>query len=206
MNLNLIKKYFVPDHVLDIGGHTGEFCQLVLNYFPKASIFIVEGNKECEPYLQKLNVPYLIKVLGKEKKETIFYKTTDNKISTGNSLYKEITPHFSEKNTIKEIVKQDTIDTTFKEANFDLIKIDTQGSELDILEGGKRICQKAKGILLEVSILKYNEGSPLYKEVKEYMKSYGFIEKEVLAEFHTTTNYNLEVHQKDILFVNKNLL
>ena len=33
-----------------------------------------------------------------------------------------------------------------KESEFDLIKIDTQGSELDIITGGINLCKKAKGI------------------------------------------------------------
>ncbi len=206
MNLNLITKYFTPHHILDIGGHTGEFFSLAKYFFPQSSIFIIEGNKECEEYLQKLNTRYLIRVLGSEKKITTFYKTSQDPISTGNSIYREITPHFNDEVLVKEEVQQYTIDSTFKEANFDLIKIDTQGSELDILKGGERIAKEAKGILLEVSVEKYNEGSPLYSEVVEFMDNYGFVEKETISEFKTTTEYNLKVHQKDILFVNKKLL
>jgi FkbM family methyltransferase len=206
MHLNLIQKYFNPDHILDIGGHTGEFFSLAKYFFPHASIFIVEGNKDCEPYLEKLNTPYLIRVLGSQKKKTIFYKNKEDLISTGNSIYREVTPHFSDENLIKEEVQQYTIDTTFKEADFNLIKLDTQGSEIDILKGGERIAKKAKGILMEVSVEKYNEGSPLYNEIVEFMDGYGFVEKETLAEYKSVTEYNLKVHQKDILFINKNLL
>lgn len=208
MKLHLIAKYFTPTHVLDIGGHLGEFYQIYKRQFPHSSVFIVEGNKVCEPYLKQLNEPYLIRILGKENKESVFYKNANNNLSTGNSLYKEVTSHFSEQNLIKEVVNVRTIDSTFKEADFDLIKIDTQGSELDILEGGKNICKKAKGILLEVSIKKFNEGAPLYEAVVDYMDAYGFVEKEILDENHVITNDGdkLEVHQKDILFINKHLL
>ncbi len=205
MLLHLIKKYFNPNHILDIGGHVGEFYNLAKSFFPHAGFFIIEGNSACEQHIKQLNVPYVIKVVGKEKTKAVFYKTSENLESTGNSLYKEITPHFQDEVLIKEEVTQYTIDTIFREANFDLIKIDTQGSELDILRGGERICKSCKGILLEVSLLKYNEGAPLYSEVVDFMDSYGFLEKETLGEFKTTTEYGLTVHQKDILFINKNL-
>jgi FkbM family methyltransferase len=206
MHLNLIQKYFNPEHILDIGGHTGEFFSLAKQFFPYADIFVVEGNKDCEPYLKELNTPYLIRLLGSEKKKTVFYKNKQDLISTGNSIYREVTPHFSDENLIKEEIQQYTIDTTFKEADFDLIKLDTQGSEIDILKGGKRIAKKAKGILMEVSVEKYNEGSPLYNEIVDFMDRYGFLEKETLAEYESVTEYNLKVHQKDILFINKNLI
>lgn len=205
MHLHLIKKYFNPNHILDVGGHTGEFYNLAKLFFPHAGFFIIEGNSSCEHHIKQLNVPYTIKVVGKEKTKTIFYKTTQNLECTGNSIYREITPHFNDEVLIKEEVNQYTIDTIFKEANFDFVKIDTQGSELDILKGGERICKPCKGILLEVSLLKYNEGAPLYSEVVEFMDSYGFLEKETIGEFKTTTEYGLTVHQKDILFINKNL-
>jgi hypothetical protein len=60
--------------------------------------------------------------------------------------------------------------------------------------------------MLQYSLLKYNEGSPLYPEVVEYMNNYRFEEAETLAELHTITEYDLEIHQKDILFINKNII
>jgi FkbM family methyltransferase len=205
MNLNLITKYFTPTHILDIGIHQGQFYSLAKQYFPRASFFLIEGNKSCEPLIQTLNQPYLIRVMGKERGKGIFYKTKENPTCSGESLYKEITPHFDGSNLIEEQVDIYTIDTTFKEANFDLIKIDTQGSELDILAGGARIATQAKGILLEVSVEQFNKGAPLYDEVLSFMDNYGFVFKELIDEKQMTTEFNLKVHQKDILFINKTL-
>ena len=208
MNLQPILKYFTPKVILDIGGHTGEFFTLAKNTFPDAYVFIVEGNKNCEPYLKTLETKYLIRMFGKERKKTIFYKTAMDPLCTGNSIYKEITPHFNDQRLIEEEVELRTIDDTFQEeTQFDLIKIDTQGSELDILKGGKKIAKKAKGILLEVSYKVYNEGAPLYDEVIRFMDEYGFTEKEILDEIiWTKEQHGIELMQKDILFINKNIL
>lgn len=206
MNLSLISKYFTPDTILDIGGHIGEFFSVAKNAFPQAYVFVIEGNKECEPYLKNLNTRYLIKLLGKEKKKTIFYKTAADLLCTGNSIYKEITPHFNNEQLIEEEVELHTIDSIFKEETyFDLIKIDTQGSELDILTGGEKVAKKAKGILLEVSYTKYNEGAPLYDDVVKYMDEYGFVEKETLDEVSWSRD-GIDFLQRDLLFVNKNIL
>jgi FkbM family methyltransferase len=186
----------------------GEFYTLAKQTFPESYIFVIEGNKECEPFLKNLGTQYLIRLLGKERKKTIFYKTAMDPLCTGNSIYKEITPHYNDGRLIEEEAELRTIDDTFQEeTQFDLIKIDTQGSELDILEGGKKIASKAKGILLEVSYNKYNEGAPLYDEVVEYMDRYGFTEKEKLNEFiWTKEQQGVELMQRDLLFINKNIL
>jgi FkbM family methyltransferase len=206
MNLSLIQKYFNPTHILDIGVHQAQFYHLARHYFPQASFFLIEGNSSCESLIKTLNVPYLIRVMGKEKGEGIFYKTKETSTSSGESLYREITPHFADKNLIEEKVQIHTIDTTFKEADFDLIKIDTQGSEIDILKGGQRICKNAKGILLETSVVEFNKGAPLHNDVVSFMEEYGFVEKECVDEKNIVTEYGLHIHQKDVLFVNKSLL
>ncbi len=63
---------------------------------------------------------------------------------------------------------------------FDLIKLDTQGSELDILKGGVNLVQRSKAIILEVSHQSYNQDSPLVNEVIEYMTDINFLLKETL--------------------------
>ena len=80
---------------------------------------------------------------------------------------------------------------------FDLIKVDTQGSELDILKGGKNLVSKASAIILEVSYIEYNEGAPNQQETLDYMKKIGFEEKMSIGE-----HYNGEqIVQKDLLFL-----
>lgn len=204
MNLSLVKKYFNPTTILDIGGHTGEFFTLAKQTFPESTVFIIEGNKDCEPYLQSLNTGYLIRLLGKENKTVTFYKTTTDPLCTGNSIYREVTSHFEKEFLIEEKVQLHTIDNTFQEiTNFNLIKIDTQGSELDILAGGSKIAKKAKGIILEVSFTKYNHGSPLYSDVVKFMDDFGFIEREYLDQ-NCWYKDGFSFLQRDILFINKN--
>ena len=85
---------------------------------------------------------------------------------------------------------------------FDLIKIDTQGSELDILRGGTNFYTCAKGIILEVSLIEYNKNAPLEKEVIDYMDSINFKPAEVLKDHYFSDGVLI---QKDILFLNKDL-
>lgn len=197
MNLEPIKNYFTPKTFLDIGAHFGEFASTVKIYFPEAGIVCIEANKDCETILQSTGFEYHIALLGSlNNSKVIFFKNKEDITSTGNSIYKELTPHYRDDNIIKEQLIMVTLDEFFanKEKNFDIIKIDTQGSEIDILKGASSLISNTKGIILEVSYTPYNKNAPLEQEVINYMNTINFSLKEVLAE-------SPWVGQRDLFFV-----
>jgi FkbM family methyltransferase len=197
MNLSKIRNHFYPHRILDIGANIGQFHSMCKQYFPNSYVFSIEASNDCEPYLKGITDQYYIGLLAKDNSNYKFYSLKSNSINTGNSIYKELTDHYVDSNL--EIIdkKGTTLDSLFEtESEFDLIKIDTQGSELDIISGGLELCSKAKGILLEVSLTQYNENSPLYDDVIKFMNNIGFKQVEILDEtLHST------VHQQDILFI-----
>jgi FkbM family methyltransferase len=175
---------------------------LCKQYFPTSYIFSIEASNECESYLKQITDQYYIGLLAKDNTDHMFYKRKNDPTCTGNSIYKELTHFFSDNQL--DIIKTNGIklDDLFESnSEFELIKIDTQGSELDIIEGGLNLCNKAKGILLEVSLTQYNENAPLYDEVISYMESIGFKKTEILDEVR-----NHGSHQQDILFINEKLI
>jgi len=202
MNLRAITNYFYPYRILDIGANVGQFHKECKATFNDSYIFSIEASAECESSLQQITENYYIGLLAKDNIDYTFYKRKNDPTSTGNSIYKELTHFFSDDQL--DIIKTTGIklDDLFEsDSEFDLIKIDTQGSELDIIEGGLNLCNKAKGILLEVSLTQYNENAPLYDEVIDYMTSHGFIKTEILDEARNHGSY-----QQDILFINEKLI
>lgn len=200
MDLYKIHTLFYPNMVLDIGANVGQFRLEFNKVYPQAYIFSIEASNECEPYLKEITNDYYIGLLARDNSQYSYYSRKDYPTGTGNSIYRELTHFYSEDKL--EIVKKQGIklDDLFEDhTEFDLIKIDTQGSELDIIEGGKNICSKAKAMLLEVSLTQYNENAPLFNDVINYMDNFGFYQKCILDE-----SRNHGSHQQDILFVNKN--
>jgi hypothetical protein len=96
-------------------------------------------------------------LLGKINGTTKFYKTKWSPICSGNSIYKENSQTYNDENLIIEELPIYRLDDCVKDI-YDLIKIDTQGSELDIIEGGINTFKNAKVIITEVSFNNYNEG------------------------------------------------
>ena len=131
---------------------------------------------------------------------------------TGNSYYIENTKHFE--NDKFQKIKSTTLNKFIrkKNLNFDFLKLDTQGSELDILKGGSEVLKKVEYIIIECSTSKnsYNKGAPGEKEICDFLSLKGFKYK-LLIEEHLwcdTKHFNFkygDVFQKDYLFSRKKI-
>lgn len=190
--------------LLDIGANHGAFSYQVKSHFGKLDLYMIEANDKCKPMLDMTNIPYTISCLSDTEKEIDFFLENTNDIGTGASYYIEKTEFYSKKRSVK--VKTSTLDSLIEdtfgsEKSFDIIKLDTQGSELDILKGGKKLAQRAKFIIIETSLIEYNENSPLQEDVFNYMKSIGFEPKEKIEDHY----HQGKVIQEDWIFENKNI-
>lgn len=208
--LNLLKlKHelkFEPRTILDIGAQVGDFYRECKQTWPDSQVMMVEATQECEPYLKDTGGNYLIAVLSDEKKTIPFYKTKLADTNTGNSVYRELTPAYSDDNLIVEDRETTTLDDLYDGYTtiFDLVKLDTQGSEIDIMNGGSRLLKNTAVVILEVSHVEYNEKAPLVEEVKEYMESMGFIyNMEIGRSYSNDFQTNDGIIQRDFVFVNK---
>ena len=201
MSLENIKKYFEPKSVLDIGANVGQFYSEIKPIFPNAYYYLVDGSKSCEVVLETLNVDYSICLLSDSEKEVDFYIRKNEPRCTGNSIYRENTSFYDDDQIIIEKRQTKTLSNLLNNQVFDLIKIDVQGSEIDIINGGLDIIKEAKGILMEVSLMEYNQNTPTKDFVYKYMDNLGFKPVELIGNINHPLTY--ELIQQDILFLNK---
>ncbi len=102
-------------------------------------------------------------------------------------------------------LKASTVDVICEKNNIrapDFIKIDTQGSEIDILKGAKGAVTNASLIYTECPILEYNVGAPTLLDYVSYMRSEGFLPHD-LFEIHSMKGVLVQI---DILFMRKELI
>lgn len=187
MNLALVAKHITPTHVLDIGSNVGHWYQEALKHWPDARYWLIEGNRECEDQLQsviRLGDLLNIDILSDREKIVTFFTMRDCPTAVGASYYREKTPFFAI--AIETKRRTTTLDALCWQSDFHLaecllIKIDAQGADLDILEGGKFMVGKAKAIICEVSHEEYNEGATNKNEaVARFMAEHGFYAAEKL--------------------------
>jgi FkbM family methyltransferase len=173
-------------NILDIGANDGWWYNQTKTQYPNANFVLIEANSNNEPALKLLNVPYHIVCLSDCVKEVEFYITTDSPTTTGASYYLENTEHFNESNIQILNLTTTTLDLLFPNETFDIIKLDVQGSEVDIINGGQNLIQRATEIILEVPKpgVVYNIGAPSREMYFDVMYKAGFTMYDVLSEIN----------------------
>jgi len=187
---------FNPSKILDIGAHQGTVAKQMKELWPDAYILMFEANPYLEDTLKQIGLDYKICLLGNENKTVTYYLTKKWLLSSGNSIYKELTNDYSDEfiETLK--LPMFKLDDVLKDKSFDLIKIDTQGSEIDILTGGLNIVKTAKCIIIECSILEYNKGGNKIHDIFKFMTDNGLFMKDIIDLAYIDDKLN----QIDLLF------
>lgn len=207
--LNLVKTNNIKN-ILDIGANLGEFSLMCKSIIPDSTIYMIEGNPNCEEFLKNTSIEYFIALLSDKEQEVSFYINSSNPVCTGSSYYKEITGAYS--NPIERKIKTKLLDDLFLDIDikFDLIKIDVQGAELDVIRGGNKTISNASFILCECpyiedsSIPRYNQNSCILGEIVEELGKMGFNNHEILEDLCIYTDQDIwksgTIVAKEVLF------
>lgn len=177
--------------LLDIGANVGAFSSVMKANKPDLQIFMLEANPWCDSMLKRTGIPYEIACLSSEKKEVKLYVNRRNMVCTGVSYYQEQSVHYNADDFMLAETKllDDIILEKFDEQKaFDFIKMDTQGSELDIIRGGMKTINQAKHIQIETTLIEYNKGSPLKDEVIQFMSELGFKPNQMVETHYQNNN------------------
>ena len=181
--------------VYDVGACNGWWYSGVRPFLPEANFFLFEANPEYEEILKQTGQRVFNKLLSNPGRgEVDFYNGTN----TGDSYYKETTTIYDDKTSIK--MPTVTLDELIEQNNLpipQLLKLDTQGSELDILKGATKLLGKTELIVTELPIIEYNRGAPNISEYLEFFKSHDYIPVDVL-EVHRGEETLIQL---DILFI-----
>jgi len=144
--------------ILDVGANTGTFS-LVSKFYPNTKWHLFEPDpfnvsllKENIEVNDIENVTVYEEALSDTVGECILNICPNHRGL--NTIGKEV-KRFSQDETEEYLVKTNTIDNLFIDTKIDLIKIDTEGSEYDIIKGGIETIRKYKPKIL----MEYNAGN-----------------------------------------------
>src|SRR3989338_3362111 len=193
-----LKKFRIKTFI-DIGAYVGEYVDFSKNFYPKAIIYAYEPVKESFSLLKKKigidpNIRIFNYAIGdKNKMQKIFkssYSPSSSILPMAN-LHKTSFPK-SAKNTV-QTVQEYTLDYLMKDINLAediFIKVDTQGYEDKVIDGGKTIFKKAKIIQIEVSFEELYENQVLFHDIYKRLYALGFffhgIKNQVRSPIHGT--------------------
>ena len=165
---------------LDIGANTGQSALSLSSVRPRWSIFSIEANPACWPYLRLTQ-----RLLGKK------HRTLLAAASQAPGTLRLHVPrsgrffYMQEATTLRETLEEDAarnrINRAFEIETFevqsvpvdeldlqpDIIKIDVQGAELHVLRGLARTIERAHPVLMI-------ENGPVIAAVEEYLAPFGY--------------------------------
>ena len=117
-------------------------------------------------------------------------------------------------NSRRKTIKSNTLDNICKKnkiSHIDVLKLDVQGSELDILKGSTSILKNTDIVVAECQLLEFNKGASMFGEVVGWMDKHNFNVIDV-AQFHrydfTLKNGRKEkiTSQMDMIFLRKDMM
>jgi len=160
--------------IIDIGANRGEWTRQLLSLFPEASVLMIEANPRHFAALASVNKPFQIALLADVEK-TVPYYTAPHTQGTGDSMYRENTFHYD--NSEVTMYNTRTLDQVLGEGDrrpISIMKLDVQGAELDVLNGGLRALDRTGALIVETAMFDYNSGGPTFAQVVAFMDKKDF--------------------------------
>lgn len=190
---------FSASSLLDIGACQAHFADFFRTVYPKASVTCIECNERNAEYLKGYQTHLVC--LGSEPCIRTFFVNPKELHGGGSTFYRETTAAFTDPvEEEKQIVTLDSLNL----GSFDVIKLDTQGSELDIIRGGEETIKKACLVQIECSFVDYNEGGCLIDDVIAQMRAYGFRMLDTFGPACGGHWWNYQKVQVDVIFAKEN--
>lgn len=150
----LLKKYIPKSAtIVDIGANTGQFNFFCKHFLKAKTVYSFEPVRKTWQLLEKNVHEHCYNYAISTKKSLTLY-VPDLSLMASN---------FKPKTKAKKEPVQTLLLDEFKplksEERIDLIKIDTEGSEYDVIMAGKEIIKKSKYLLVEASLNRQSNGN-----------------------------------------------
>jgi len=181
--------------VYDVGAHNGSWTNQVSRILKSADFFLFEPNTAHNSQLGETGFRFFNDVLSDQVKTIEWFGVG----GLGDSYYKEsgqafinISPTKIVTNTLNNYIQK------FQLPIPQLLKIDTQGSEIDIIAGSSDFISLVKYVLLECPLVEYNLGAPNFQKYLSTMQNLGFLPIDV-TEVHYMNQMAVQI---DIAFSN----
>ncbi len=181
---------FVPRGILDVGAFEGKFSLRVRKIWENSHILMIDALAENEPILAAVstqigNAGYIIAMLGEEETDSTAFFVVDTEMrpdigKTGSSKYKENNNFPMKERQIRQSTLERIVES--RDKTYEMIKLDVQGAELDVLKGLGRYISHVEVILMEMSLVNYNEGAPLIDKALSVLNTFGFVLYDIVKE------------------------
>jgi FkbM family methyltransferase len=173
---------FVPAGIVDIG--VGYGTPWLYETFPDATLTLIEPLKEFEPDLQRIcrqyRGTYHLSAVGKAPGEITIHVNEAYPTSSGQGVPTQtMKARYEAANkpigTVDRKVPITTLDLLNPAVTPRLIKIDTEGHEMDVIAGGVEVLASTDMVITEVSVAPRYEGGYEFHQFISAMRELDFV-------------------------------
>ena len=189
---NMRRNGFSPASIIDVGAYQGDWSRMARGIYPNVPIYMLEANPETAPFLSAAvreigAADFHIALLGANPAESVAFHVR----GTGSSVLREntATPCSTAQLPMTTLDRVLLTGKPYPTPYF--LKLDVQGFELEILRGAEEALQNTEAAMLEVSLLEYNQGAPLFAEVVAFMAARNFVVYDVSGFFRRESDHAL---------------
>ncbi|MBN2144904.1 MAG: FkbM family methyltransferase [Candidatus Aureabacteria bacterium] len=183
--------------VIDVGASNGSWSELCLKHYPNSFYFLVEAQIIHEPQLMQFvkkhpKSAYLISAAGNREGEIYF----DAESPVGGLASEIPLDNYCIKTpvtTLDHIVSSNRLKPPY------LIKLDTHGYEIPILEGARNTLNHTHAVIMETYNFKVAHDSLRFFEMCDYMKKTGFLPIDIVDLLHR--KFDQALWQMDLFFI-----
>lgn len=192
-----------PTTIIDVGAASG--TPELMSAFPEASVALFEPLEEFRPALEDIlksrHGALILAAAGSRAGELNFHVHPES--LEGSSTLEETMGEIADgvARTVPVVRVDEELERTGLLGPY-VLKIDVQGAELEALAGCTDILSQTLAICLEVSLLQFMKGAPLFAEVVGHMESLGFVAWDIIPGWTRPLDHALG--QVDIVFVPEN--
>ena len=180
--------YLKTDLVLDVGANEGQYAMALRRNGYEGDILSIEPIPEAHRQLKRNSIldpkwsveaPCAVSDVAGETDFNVSGNSVSSSLREIGDLHVEAAPKSRTEEVIK--VKVSRLDDVFSnwavsKTGFErlFIKIDVQGSELEVLKGASKVLQLAVGVQLELSLSPLYEDQATWETVNDFMFCQGF--------------------------------
>lgn len=170
--------------LVDVGAHDGSFSKRAAKIFPLTKVVMVEPLVEKANLLKKIDLPGLIVYNAALSNVEGMADFNVNECLQASSLL-SINPTVASQYNIGNVNERSKINVSVRRLDkvmddigidkIDFLKLDTQGSELKVLQGSSSRLKDIRLVQLELLFERTYVDAPLFFEVNDFLVSNGFV-------------------------------